>query len=110
VTSLVHVPGSEIVVWPGAPVRQVEFFFDPRVTGSVKMIRLYDYGCALVVIRRDFSRSRVTPRATIVPPAPAPRTTVAPTVVPRVVPARPRPMAPKRRKPPGANNRAVLYC
>ena len=57
VTSLVHVPGSATVVSPGAPVRQIEFFFDPQVTGSVKMIRLYDYGCALVVIRRNFSRT-----------------------------------------------------
>jgi hypothetical protein len=56
VTSLVYVPGSANVLSLGVPVRQIEFLFSARVTGSVKMIRLHDNGCALVVIRRDFSR------------------------------------------------------
>jgi hypothetical protein len=57
VTSLVHVPGSQSRVSLGVPVKQIEFFFDPRVTRNVKMIRLYDSGCALVVIRGNFSRT-----------------------------------------------------
>jgi hypothetical protein len=57
VTSLVHAPDSQSRVLLGVPVRQIEFFFDRRVTGSVKLIRLYDSGCALVVIRGDFSRT-----------------------------------------------------
>jgi hypothetical protein len=57
VTSLVHVPGSQSLVSLGVPVKQIEFFFDRRVTRRVKMIRLYDSGCALVVIRGNFSRT-----------------------------------------------------
>jgi hypothetical protein len=57
VTSLVHPPDNQSLVSLGAPVKQIEFFFDQRVTRNVKMIRLYDSGCALVVIRGGFSRT-----------------------------------------------------
>jgi hypothetical protein len=57
VTSLAYVPGSSTVVSLGVPVQQIAFFFDARVTGSVRMIRLRDDGCALVVLRRNFSRT-----------------------------------------------------
>jgi hypothetical protein len=57
VTSLVYAPGSQSMVSLGAPVKQIEFFFDRRGTRSVKMIRLNDTGCALVVVRGNFSRT-----------------------------------------------------
>lgn len=57
VSSLVHAPGSATLVSLGVPVRQIEFFFDRRVTGRVKMIRLTDSGCALVVSHRSAART-----------------------------------------------------
>jgi hypothetical protein len=57
VSSLVYAPGSETVVSLGVPVKQIEFFFDRHVTGRVKMIRLSDSGCALVVLHRKSPRT-----------------------------------------------------
>jgi hypothetical protein len=57
VSSLVYVPGSQTVASLGVPVTQIEFFFDRRITRRVKMIRLWDNGCALVVGRRNVTRT-----------------------------------------------------
>ena len=57
VSSLAYVPGSANVVSLGVPVRQIEFFFDRHVTGRVKMIRLLDTGCAVVVRHRRAPRT-----------------------------------------------------
>jgi hypothetical protein len=57
VSSLVYAPGSQTVVSLGVPVRQIEFFFDRHVTGRVRMIRLQDTGCALVVRHRRAPRT-----------------------------------------------------
>ena len=57
VSSLVYAPGSRTLVSLGVPVRQIEFFFDRRVWRRLRMIRLHDTGCALVVLRRNPPRT-----------------------------------------------------
>ena len=60
-TALGEVPrlrsGKRDVVSLGVPVRQIEFFFDRRVSRRLRMIRLHDTGCALVVLRRNPPRT-----------------------------------------------------